>query len=277
MSTKRKSKRNWWVTILGSIATLFFMTPLLGAIYTSLRTNNAINSGAFIWEFDRSWSHYRNAMGAAGYDFAKFFQNSIAISIGTVILVILISFPASYAIVRLGFGGPWLLRLALALRITPAIFFIIPFYKLFTSLALIDKQIGLILANSFVNITLAILVFSGTINDLPLEIEEAASVDGASIWRTLRSIVFPLLGPGLAAVGVLTFLFSWSDYLFAVVLSSSDSTPVTVGAANFVTSYGVRWGDISAAVVLSVLPPLIFATAAQRYLVKGLSSGAVKG
>jgi multiple sugar transport system permease protein len=85
------------------------------------------------------------------------------------------------------------------------------------------------------------------------------------------------MGPGLAAVGVLTFIFSWSDYLFAVVLSSSEATPVTVGAANFVTSYGVRWGDISAAVTLSVLPPLIFATLAQKYLVKGLSSGAIKG
>jgi multiple sugar transport system permease protein len=81
----------------------------------------------------------------------------------------------------------------------------------------------------------------------------------------------------MAAVGVLTFLFSWSDYLFAVVLTSSEATPVTVGAANFVTSYGVRWGAISAAVCLSVLPPLVFATAAQKFLVKGLSSGAVKG
>ena len=113
--------------------------------------------------------------------------------------------------------------------------------------------------------------------EMPIEIEEAAAVDGASIWMTLRRIVFPLLGPGMAAVGVLTFLFSWSDYLFAVVLTSSEATPVTVGAANFVTSYGVRWGDISAAVCLSVLPPLVFATAAQKFLVKGLSSGAVKG
>ena len=174
------------------------------------------------------------------------------------------SFPASYAIVRLGFGGPWLLRLALALRITPAIFFVIPFYKLFTAYNLIDTPLALILANSFINMTLALLVFAGAIREMPLEIEEAAAVDGASIWMTLRRIILPLMGPGLAAVGVLTFLFSWSDYLFAVVLTSSEATPVTVGAANFVTSYGVRWGDISAAVCLSILPPLVFATAAQK-------------
>lgn len=254
-----------------------FLIPLLGAIYTAFRTDNAIASGPFVWEFDREFTHFKNAMGAAGYDFASFFKNSIIISTGTVILTTIVSFPASYAIVRLGFGGPWLLRLALALRITPAIFFVIPFYKLFTAYALIDTPLALILANSFINMTLALLVFSGAIKELPLEIEEAASVDGASIWMTLSRIILPLLGPGLAAVAVLTFLFSWSDYLFAVVLTSSEATPVTVGAANFVTSYGVRWGDISAAVCLSVLPPLVFATAAQKFLVKGLSSGAVKG
>lgn len=264
-------------TLVVSLVVLFFLIPLVGALYTSLRTDEAIVSGPFVWVFDSNFTHYRNALGAAGYDFPRFFQNSIVISVGTVFLTIFVSFPASYAIVRLGFGGPWLLRLALALRVTPAIFFIIPFYKLFSTYGLIDKPLALILANTFINMTLAILVFSGAIREMPLEIEEAAAIDGASIWMTLRKIVFPLLGSALAAVGVLTFLFSWSDYLFSVVLSSSEATPVTVGAANFVTSYGVRWGDISAAVCLSVIPPLIFATAAQKFLVKGLSSGAVKG
>jgi multiple sugar transport system permease protein len=264
-------KRNLWATGLAALFAFFFMLPLLGAVYTSLRTDNAIASGPFVWEFDSNFTHYKNAMGAAGYDFASFFQNSILISTGTVILTTLISLPAAYSIVRLGFGGAWLLRIALSLRILPAVFFIIPFYKLFTNLSIVDSVRGLILANTFVNLTLALLIFSSTIKDLPYEIE------GAGVFRTLTSIVFPLMGPGLAAVGVLTFIFSWSDYLFAVVLSSSNATPVTVGAANFVTSYGVRWGDISAAVTLSVLPPLIFATLAQKYLVKGLSSGAIKG
>lgn len=117
----------------------------------------------------------------------------------------------------------------------------------------------------------------GALRDLPYEIEEAAFVDGGGTYRTLRSIIFPLLAPAVVAVAVLVFLFSWSDYLFAVILSSSNATPVTVGAANFVTSTGIRWGDISAATFLSVLPPLCFAVFAQRHLVSGLSAGAVKG
>lgn len=89
--------------------------------------------------------------------------------------------------------------------------------------------------------------------------------------------MLPLLAPTMVAVSVLVFIFSWNDYLFALVLSTSDATPVTLGAANFITSTGIRWGDISAASVLSTLPPLLFAVFAQRYLVSGLSSGAVKG
>ena len=266
-----------WVTAVASIIALVFLVPLLGAIYTSLRTDNAILSGPFVWEFDSRFTHFRNALGAAGYDFPSFFRNSVIISLSTVALVTLVAFPAAYAIVRLGFGGPWLPRLAVGLRITPAIFFIVPFYKLFTAYDMIDKPIALILSNTFLNFTLALLLFCDAVREVPVEIEEAATVDGASVGTIVTRFMLPLLGPGLAAVGVLTFLFTWSDYLFAMVLSSSKATPVTVGAANFVTSYGVRWGDISAAVFLSVLPPLVFATAAQRFLVKGLSAGAVKG
>jgi multiple sugar transport system permease protein len=242
-----------------------------------LRTDNAIASGALVWEFDSGFSHFQNAMGAAGYDFPSFFVNSVLISLGTVSLVTLVSLPAAYAVVRLGFGGPWILRLAVGLRVIPAIFFLVPFYIMFSFAGLIDTVWVLILVNGFTNTTLALLIFSNALAELPIDMEEAASVDGASVFQRLRLIVIPLLGPAMVAVGVLTFLFTWSDYLFAVILTSSEATPVTVGAANFVTSYGVRWGDISAAVVLSVLPPLLFAVFAQRFLVKGLAAGAVKG
>ncbi|NCU90163.1 MAG: hypothetical protein EBV63_05690, partial [Actinobacteria bacterium] len=98
-------KRNLWASGLAALFAFFFMLPLIGAVYTSFRTDNAIASGPFVWEFDSKFTHYKNAMGAAGYDFASFFQNSILISIGTVILTTLISLPAAYSIVRLGFGG----------------------------------------------------------------------------------------------------------------------------------------------------------------------------
>ena len=272
-----RQRNSWWAFALIIILVLLFTAPLLGAIYTSLRSDEAIASGPFVWELDSNFLHYQNALGAAGYDFPKFFRNSVIISLGTVTLVVLIALPAAYSIVRLGFGGPWLLRMTITLRVMPAIFFLVPFYQMFSAAKLIDTVWVLILVDSFVNLTLALLILANAIAEIPREIEEAAVVDGADVYKILRLIVFPMLAPALVAVAVLVFLLSWSDYLFAVVLTASDATPVTVGAANFVTSYGVRWGDISAAVVLSVLPPLVFALLAQKYLVKGLSAGAVKG
>jgi multiple sugar transport system permease protein len=273
----KSRKKSWLAFIIILITALFLNLPLLGAIFNALRSDNAIASGAFVWEFDAGFSHFQNAMGAAGYDFPSFFVNSILISLGTVTLVTLVALPAAYAVARLGFGGPWILRIAVGLRVIPAIFFLVPFYIMFSSINLIDTIWVLILVNGFTNTTLALLIFSNALAELPLEIEEAAAVDGATVFQRLRLIVIPLLGPAMVAVAVLTFLFTWADYLFAVILTASDATPVTVGAANFVTSYGVRWGDISAAVVLSILPPLVFALFAQRFLVKGLSAGAVKG
>ena len=271
-------RRNSWIGFsVALLLALFFNLPLLGAIFNALRTDEAIATGALVWEFDSTFSHFQNALGAAGYDFPKFFRNSILISVGAVILVTVLAVPAAYSVVRLGFGGPWILRVAVTLRVIPAIFFLIPFYLMFSRVGLIDNILVLILVDSFINLTLALLIFANALAEIPLEVEESSAIDGASVFQRLRLIVLPLLSPAMVSVAVLTFLFTWADYIFAVVLTAQDATTVTVGAANFVTSYGIRWGDISAIVVLSVLPPLVFALFAQRFLVRGLASGAVKG
>lgn len=273
----KQKKSGWGTTLAVSGIALILCLPFVGALFNALRSDAAINSGPLNLSFDWGFSHFKNAMGAAGYNFALFFKNSIIISLGAVVLTILIAVPASYSVVRLGFGGPWMLRFAALLRVLPAIFFAVPFYKLFMNLGLIDKTLSLVMVNTFLNVPLALLVLANGVREIPIEIEEAAQIDGCNSYQTLGLIMLPLLAPSIVAVSVLTFLFSWADYLFAVILTASDATPVTVGAANFVTSYGIRWGDISAATVLSVLPPLIFALVAQRFLVRGLSAGAVKG
>jgi multiple sugar transport system permease protein len=273
----RYRRSSWGAFFIALIAAITFNLPLMGAVYNALRSDDAIASGPLVWELDPGFSHFQNALGAAGYDFPSFFRNSIIISLGSVLLVTLLAVPAAYAVVRLGFGGPWILRIAVALRVIPAIFFLIPFYLMFSRFGLIDSVLVLILVDGFINLTLALLIFANALAEVPIEIEESAAIDGASIYQRLRYIVLPILQPAMVSVAVLTFLFTWADYIFAVVLTANDATPVTVGAANFVTSYGVRWGDISATVVLSVLPPLVFALFAQRFLVRGLAAGAIKG
>jgi multiple sugar transport system permease protein len=280
-STERKPARRrgtaWAFTIVAGIIALVVNVPLLNAILVSFKPDGEIARSPVSLPASPTLDHYANVLYASGYDFPRFFLNSAMIAVGTVLVVLIIAIPATYAVVRLGFGGRWIISSASGLRLLPAIFFVVPFFILFSTLGLQDTIPGLIAANTFLNLPLAIILLSSALRDIPQEIEEAAAVDGASIYRTLGSIILPLLAPTMVAVSVLVFIFSWNDYLFALVLSTSSATPVTLGAANFITSTGIRWGDISAASVLSTLPPLLFAIFAQRYLVSGLSSGAVKG
>lgn len=277
MGSRTGRSKGWGVAFLVIAIAIVINFPVLSALSTSLKVDRDISSFPPKVLFRPTLEHYANVLYAAGYDFPRFFLNSTALSLFTSLLVILITLPAAYAMVRLGFGRKRLLPFTTGLRLFPAIVFAIPYYLMFQALGLLDTVAGLVLINTFLNLPLGLLLMVGFLQDVPAEIEEAAKVDGCSVYQVLWRIVLPLMGPALASVAILTFIFSWNDYLFAVIITSSEARTVTVGAANFVTSYGIKWGDVSAATVLSVLPPLLFALLAQRYLVQGLSMGAVKG
>jgi multiple sugar transport system permease protein len=273
----RASRSRWTATVVVGLVAVLVNIPLLNALLVSFKPDGEIAGNPLALPVSPTLSHYADVLYAAGYDFPKFFANSTMIALGAVVVTLVIAIPATYAVVRLGFAGGWIINAASGLRLLPAIFFVVPFFVLFSNLGLQDTIPGLIAANTFLNLPLAIILLAAGLRDIPVEIEEAAAVDGAGIYRTLLGVVLPILAPTIVAVSVLVFIFSWNDYLFALVLSTTNATPVTLGAANFVTSTGIRWGDISAASFLSTLPPLVFAVFAQRYLVSGLSAGAVKG
>lgn len=279
-TTRRNRRRRlfaWLTTLVVTIIALAVVVPWLNALLVSFKTDADLSDNPLSLQFSPTLTHYANALGAAGYDFPRFFLNSALIAIGTVVLVLFIAIPSTYAAIRLGFGGHFIMNASSGLRLLPAIFFAVPFFLLMSNLGLLDTIPGLVLANTFLNLPLGIILLAAGFRDVPTEIEEAAQVDGASTYKILTTILIPVLANSIVAVAVLVFIFTWNDYLFALVLSSSNATPITLGAANFVTSTGIRWGDISATTVLSTLPPILFAIFAQRYLVSGLSSGAVKG
>lgn len=273
----RRSRRLYILTFVGILVAVLVNAPLLNALWTALKTDGEIQAHPPTFLFAPTLSHFKSVTYSSGYNFPHFFVNSILLSAGTALLVLGIAVPSGYAIVRLGLGKRKLIALTTAVMLVPPITFALPFYEMFQHVGLIDTVPSLILANTFVNLPVGLLLIAGFLRDLPLEIEEAALVDGCSHFQVVRRIVFPLLAPAMASVAILTFVFSWDDYLFAVILTASNATPVTAGAANFITSYGVQWGNISAATFMSVLPPLILGFAAQRYLVRGLTMGAVKG
>jgi multiple sugar transport system permease protein len=276
-NARPRRRRPYVITVGALVVVLLVNVPLLNALWTALKTNGEIQSRPPAFFFQPTLSHFEAATYASGYDFPHFFLNSLLLSIGAAALVLVISVPSGYAIVRLGLGRRKLIIITTAVMLVPPITFALPFYMMFDHVGLVDTVPALIFADTFVNLPLGLLLVAGFLRDLPLEIEEAALVDGCSHFAVVRRVVFPLMGPAIAAVAILTLVFSWDDFLFAVILSASAATPVTVGAANFITSYGVEWGDISAATVMSVVPPLILGFAAQRYLVRGLTMGAVKG
>lgn len=269
---------NVWATVVVSVIAILINVPVLTAILTSFKTTGAISDAlALPVGGNFTFDHYQNALYAAGYDFVGFFRNSLIIGVSVVALVLLLCIPAAYAIVRLDLGGRWLINAVAGLRLLPAIFFVLPLFLMFENLQLIDTLWAMIIVDTFLNIPIAIVLLTRAISELPLEIEEAAQIDGASTFRTLVSIVTPLLAPTLVAAATITFLFTWNDYLFAVVMTTTNARTIVAGATNFITSFGVLWGDISAVTVLSVALPVIFSIFAQRYLVQGLAAGATKG
>jgi multiple sugar transport system permease protein len=265
------------VTGTAIIVALVVNVPLLNALWTALKTTGEIQSHPPVFFFRPTLSHFAAATYTAGYNFPHFFLNSLFLAVGAAVLVVLISVPSGYAIVRLGLGRRKLMVVTTAVMLVPPITFALPYYLMFQHVGLVDTVPGLVLADTFVNMPLGLLLVAGFLRDFPWDIEEAALVDGCGQLSLLWRVVLPLLAPAVASVCILTFVFSWDDYLFAVTLTASNATPVTAGAANFITSYGVQWGNISAATVMSVVPPLIVGFVAQRYLVRGLTMGAVKG
>lgn len=273
--TRRTPMRYVWL-LLALVAVLVLNVPFLTAAWTSMKSTADLSQTPLRWPTEFTVAHYSSIFSRADFDFTGFFINSISISLGAVVLVTVVGVPAAYGIVRLGVGGRGLLSLVTSMRILPAIFLMIPFYLMFGTLGLLDSLTSLIIVNAILNLPVAMLIYSASFREIPRAIEDAAKLDGCSDARSLASVMLPLVAPGVASAALLTFVFSWSDYLFGLVLTSQRATPLTVGAANFVTSAGIQWGDLSAAATLSVIPPLLIAVFAQKHFVRGIAAGAVK-
>ncbi|MET3288326.1 carbohydrate ABC transporter permease [Brevibacillus fluminis] len=265
----------FWLLLACALAV--FLSPLLLDFITSLKTEGDIASFPPKWAFVPTFEHYQSVFSSSGYPFGQFFLNSFLIASIASVATVAICLPAAYAMVRYGLGSKRFFSFIVSLKLLPPIVFAIPYFAMFQFVGLLDTKTGLIWVAVIMNIPLTLLLMVGFIQELPKEIEEAAVMDGCSPTAILTKIVLPLIAPGVAAAAILTFIFTWNEFLFVRILSDVKAMTTTVGSTLFIQAYGIRWGDIAAAIALSVLPPLIFTFFVQRYLVKGLSMGAVKG
>ena len=265
-----------YVVLLGTIILTIF--PLVWLFLTALRSSadlfavpvhifpESVTASQFIHVFSQ-------------YGLASYLWNTVIVSLVTVVTVTVLALPCAYAMARLRLPGRnVILGLLLIMRMIPIVALAIPLFAVFSTVGLLDTLWALIITHTAAKLPVAIWLLMGFIQDLPKEVEESAQVDGASTLRTLIQIISPMIAPGLGASAVITFLFTWNDFLIALTLTSSkDAQTLTVGLTNFVTQYGIDWGPMAAAGVLMVIPVLIFVWFAQGLLVKGLVTGAVRG
>ncbi len=251
--------------------------PILATIITSFKTAGDINTSPPVWLFTPTLGNYEEVLFTGNTDLPAYILNSIAIAGGGTILAILLTFPAAYAMVRYEVGKTWLLPLVTNVRALPLIIYAIPIYLMFQLVGLLDTRTGLALIACVINIPVALVLFVGFIQDIPEEMDAAAKIDGAGKWGILWHIILPLARPILFAVLVLSFVYSWNEFLFGLILTTKNAVPVTVGATFFVTSYGVKWGATAAAMTLGIVPPMILGLFAYPYIGKSMLAGALKG
>ena len=199
---------------------------------------------------------------------------------GTLFLALLLGTPAAYAVARFRFAR-WKNRditiWFLSQRVLPPVATVVPFYLVMRALGLLDTHAALILVNATFVLPFVVVILRQTFLDLPLELEEAALVDGASHWGAFWRIALPLAAPTLAATGLIVFAFTWNEFLFAVALSSRNALTVPVHIAGAVDTRGVQFWFMGVRAMTAIVPPVLIALLAQRYIVRGLTLGAVKG
>ncbi|MCF3639308.1 carbohydrate ABC transporter permease [Rhizobium sp. TRM95111] len=269
-----------------SLVVLFFMFPIVWIFLMSFQTNETILQIPPKLFFAPTLENYAalitgkltTAAGTLDIAFMKNLGNSVFLSVTSVAVALLLGVPAAYAFARHKFKGSEDIAFTLlSFRFAPPLLVLLPLTQYFQWLGLANTYIGLIWVYQLICLPLILWIVRGYFEDISADVEYAYRIAGHSWFATFRKIALPLAGPGIAAAGLLAFIFAWNNFVFALVLASADKQPVTVGALAFVTSSGIQYGQIAAAIVLSVTPTLALALYAQRYLVEGLSLGAVKG
>ncbi|RCK74817.1 MAG: Maltose/maltodextrin ABC transporter, permease protein MalG [Anaerolineae bacterium] len=257
------------------LAVVLSLAPLAYLLITSFKEPNLTFNLPPVWIFTPTLQNYREVL--AGGQFEKYFVNSLVVALSTTTIALFLGGLAAYGFSRFRFRGAFWLRMsALIPQMLPPITIIVPLYVLFNGLKLLDTRWALIISYLTFTIPLALWMMIGFFDDVPLELEEAAMIDGCTRLGALVRVSLPLVAPGLAATAILAFLYCWNEFLYAVILTGREARTLPVTITSFMTNKAILWGRIAASGSMVLVPVLAFALLAQRYLVRGLSRGAIK-
>jgi multiple sugar transport system permease protein len=275
---QRESQTFRYVLLLPAL--LFALAPVYWMFTISLKTEVDQFATPPPWfVFTPTLEHFYDAFVERA--FGQYLLTSAIVAVSSTACALVIGTLAAYALAR--FQLPWSLNRRLSLwilstRMFPAIVTAVPLFLMMRDLRLLNTRASLIIVYTGFNLPFVVWMMRGFFADLPRDLEEAALVDGDSRFGALWRIVLPLVAPGLAATAVFCLIVSWNEFLFALVLTQTDAAmTLPVGIAGRVTQYEIKWGVMSAAASVAIVPILVFALALQKYLVRGLSMGAVKG
>lgn len=276
------TRKRLLLTVLHRLAVLAYIAFALFPLYWLLKvsvtpTSLLYTEGIRLWPSRASIEHYVFVLTHSS--FPTFFLNSTIVSASTAVIVTLVASLAGYAMSRFVFRGKyWIVGLLLLTQMFPLVMLIAPMFKMLSPLGLTNSLTGLVIVYVAFNVPFATFLMQSFFDGIPKDLEDAAMIDGATRFVAFRQIILPLTLPGIAATLGFVFTAAWSELLFALMLiSGNQATTFPVGLLSFVSKFSVDFGQMMAAGVLALIPACLFFLLIQRYLVQGLTAGAVKG
>lgn len=270
---KRKDPVQFLQRLLLVAVVLAFLFPFFWMILASFKTQQQILSTESILIFKPTFKNYVAVFEQ--YSFMKFILNSLVIAVVSTIFSLVLGLPAAYSIAR--YRQDKLGLTILVARIVPGITFLIPWFILFTKLNLVDSYTSMILSHMLVGLPFIVWIMVSYFENIPIELEESARVDGCTIQEAFWRIVLPISGPGIITSAIFSFVFSWNNFMFSLVLAGDKTKTLPIAVYSFLSYSDINWGGLMAAAVVITLPVLILALFAQKYIISGLTAGAVKG
>lgn len=259
--------------IMLTLVVAVLVLPLAWMVLASLKTNVDIYDTSKTVFFSPTMENYRNVLGRGG--FPKYIVNSFTIALVATVLSLVLAVPAAYALSRFKMYKTTLV--VLMARVIPAISLLVPWYYVFSNLKLTGTYMALILSHMFVSLPLITYIMMGNFEQLPAELEESGLVDGLTPIGAFLHITLPLARPGMATASILSFIFSWNNFMFALVLANASTKTLPVAIFDFIGYAAADWGGLMAAATTITLPIMVLSLFTQKYIVSGLTAGATKG
>lgn len=282
--------KHFFYCLVFAVVVIIFLFPMFWTITLSFKTHTDIVSGTPKFIFTPTLVNYRGLFtGETGTtslpitapNFPRYFLNGLVISGGATLLAVLLGVPAAYVLTRAKFKSESVREnvafTILSFWFGPELAIVIPLYRIYQKFGLLDNYFGLILVYQLIGIPFVVWMSRSYFLDIPVSVEEASLVDGASRLQTFVKVVLPLSKGGLSATALLTFLFCWNNFVFALAVGGERTMPVTTGSLSFIRYEAVLWGQMAAAITVSAIPAILLALLLQKHIVRGLTFGSVKG